>query len=107
MMVGGIGLRHICDWTIFVNGSAARHWSSGTLELLKKCGLLVYAKVITKIFVDYFGLDLNKAQWCADVDAQLTSAMISEVYRGGNLGAADQEGAGSIFIDRSQLGKGM
>ena len=107
MMVGGIGLRQICDWATFVNGSAAGHWSSGTLGLLKKCGLLVYAKVITKMCVDYLGLDLNKAQWCADVDAQLTSAMISEVYRGGNLGAADQEGVGSIFVERSQLGKGV
>ena len=107
MLVGGIGLRQLCDWATFVNGSAAMHWSSGTLELLKNCGLLVYAKVLTKMCVEYLGLDLSKAQWYADVDGKLASAMLCEVYRGGNLGAADQEGAGSIFVEQSQLGLGV
>lgn len=105
MMVSGIGLRQLCDWAVFVNGSVSTHWQSGTLDLLRRCGLLTYAKVLTKTCVDFLGLDQDKAEWCKDVDHELTQAMIEEVFRGGDLGAADEKGNGSLFTERSRLGQ--
>ena len=105
MIVRGIGFRQLCDWATFVKNSPAEHWQNGTLKLFEKCGLLMYAKVITKVCVDYFGLNDECVGWCRNVSTKLSAAMLRDVFRGGNMGTADQEGAGSLFTERSALGK--
>lgn len=103
MLAGGIGLRQLCDWAAFVSSSSS-HWQLGTICELDRCGLLTYAKVLTKTCVNYLGVEQNKADWCCDVDDKLTEDMILEVFRGGNLGAAEEMGVGNIFFERSLLG---
>lgn len=105
MIVSGIGLRQLCDWATFVQNSPAEHWQNGTLKVLEKCGLLIYAEVITKVCVDYLGLNDERLSWCRNVSTKLSEAMLHEVFRGGNMGAADQEGAGSLFTERTVLGQ--
>lgn len=105
MMGNGIGLRQLCDWATFVKGSQTEHWQSCTLKLLEKCGLMTYAKAVTKVCVDYIGLDKDCARWCDGISNKITKALIEDVFRGGNMGAADQEGAGSLFTERTVLGQ--
>lgn len=107
MLEDGIGLRQLCDWCAFVKGEDSGHWENRTLNLLGECGLLVYAKVLTKACVKYLGLSRECAHWCEDVDESLADAMIMEVFRGGNMGKAEQEGMSNLFVDRSYLGNGV
>lgn len=107
MLEDGIGLRQLCDWCTFVGGETSSHWEEGTLELLGECGLLTYAKVLTKACVKYLGLNCKSAPWCEDVDEKLADAMIMEVFRGGSMGKAEQEGMSGLFIDRSVLGQSI
>lgn len=104
MLDTGITLRQLCDWTVFVNGIEKTHWESEALELLRRCGMLVYAKVLTKACVNYLGLNAEKVQWCMDIDDELARAMLDEVFRGGNLGTSNIENMGSLFTDRTNLG---
>lgn len=106
MVDSGVGLRQLCDWTVFVNGTAGVTWKKGILGLLNRCGLLVYAKVLTKACVLFLGLDATKAEWCLDTDDELARAMMEDVFRGGSMGAAVTEGMGSLFTDRAHMGDG-
>lgn len=105
LVLEGIGLRQLCDWAVFVNGSAKEHWQEKTLEMLDKCGLLTFAKVVTKTCVDYLGLIPSKAEWCMDIDAKTTQMMMEDIFRSGNMGAAEEDNTSSLFFDRTQLGK--
>ena len=105
MIESGIGLRQLCDWATFVKGSPSEHWQNCTLKLLEKCGLLTYAKAVTKVCVDYVGLDKDCAKWCDGISSKIAKALIEDVFRGGNMGASDQEGAGSLFTERKALGQ--
>ena len=105
MMEGGIGLRQLCDWMMFVQGSNALHWQNGSLQLLEKCGLLTYAKIITKTCVNYLGLDMGKAEWCKDADDKIVHLMIKDILHSGNMGRSNQESAGNLFAERSMLGQ--
>lgn len=104
MLEGGIGLRQMCDLAVFVAKSAPQHWGEYTLSLLHQCGLLVYAKVITKACVQYLGLSEESASWCMDASDSLSGDMIQDVFRGGNLGLADTGNSSDLFTDRSSLG---
>lgn len=106
MIDSGIGLRQLCDWAVFVNGTAGVTWKKDILELLNRCGLLVYAKVLTKVCVLFLGLDATKVEWCLDTDDELARAMMEDVFRGGSMGVADTEGMGSLFTDRAHMGDG-
>ena len=105
MMGGGIGLRQLCDWAMFVNNSSALHWKQATLELLRRCGLLKYACVVTKACVDYLGVDDSHAAWCLDIESKLSNAFISDVFYGGEIANRDSEGLTNIFSERSILGQ--
>lgn len=94
MIASGIGFRQLCDWAVFTQNSPAEHWQNGTLEFLEKFGLRTYAEVITKVCVDYLGLNDERVSWCRNVSSKLSEAMLHEVFRGGTMGAADQEGTG-------------
>lgn len=100
-----IGLRQVCDWAAFVDGSDCAHWANKTLRILKHCGLLSYAKAVTKACVVYLGLDVQKCEWCMDADDDLVDRLMEDAFRGGNLGAANTKKLGSAFTDRSLLGQ--
>ena len=105
MMEGGIGLRQLCDWACFVNGAQSNDWQSEIIGLLQRCGLLVYAKVLTKVCVKYLGLPDDNLAWCNDVSDEMTKEMIGEVFRGGDMGKAELLGSANILINRRQLGQ--
>ena len=106
MVDSGIGLRQLCDWAMFMNSTAGIGWKDNILKLLKRCSMLVYAKVLTKTCVIFLGLDAAKVKWCLDADDELAQAMMEDVLRGGSMGIADTEGVGSLFTDRVHMGDG-
>ena len=100
-----IGLRQVCDWAAFVDASDSSHWEQHTLEMLEYCGLLSYAKVVTKACVAYLGLEETKCAWCMGAEDELVDRFMEDAFRGGNLGAANNKRLGSAFTDRSLLGQ--
>ena len=98
VIAGGIGLRQLCDWAIFLRNSNDH---DDLLLIFEECGLLHFAKVVTKVCVRY--LKCKDLCWCMDVDDALVNAIMDDVFRSGNMGKADPEKDSTLFADRSML----
>lgn len=82
LATSGIGLRQVCDWA--VTAHALRDCFDGeTLALLERCGLLRFAKIMTRLCEKYLGLP--HCQWTAGTSDALVDAMLSDVLEGGNF----------------------
>lgn len=86
MIHTGVGLRHICDWAVFVSKVDISQWE----EQLKACGLWRFAQLLTQLSEKY--LSLQKQEWTEqDVDERLLKALIQDIFAGGNFGIKDSE----------------
>ena len=84
LATSGIGLRQVCDWA--VTAHALRNCFDGeTLALLERCGLLRFARIMTRLCERHLGLP--PCQWTADAPDTLVDAMLSDVLEGGNFQA--------------------
>ena len=55
MVTGGIGLRHFCDWAVFVD-KVSDYFTSMFEDKLKRVGLWRFAQILTQFFTAYLGL---------------------------------------------------
>lgn len=84
LATSGIGLRQVCDWA--VTAHALRNcFDSETLALLERCGLLRFAKIMTRLCERHLGLPV--CPWTADASDTLVDGMLSDVLEGGNFQA--------------------
>ena len=82
LATSGIGLRQVCDWA--VTAHALRNCFDGeTLALLERCGLLRFARIMTRLCERYLGLP--PCSWITDASDALVDAMLADVLDGGNF----------------------
>lgn len=106
MTTGGIGLRQLCDWAMFVNSVDAEVFADQVLPEIDRCGLLQFAKVLTATCVEYLSMPIEKVEWCQRIKSAMCAAMMQDIFRGGSMGKAVEEtGASSMFIERGNSGK--
>lgn len=101
----GIGLRQLADWATFLTNLEEGDWIPEFLLTLDECGLLTFAKVVTKVCVNYLGLQKQFSEWCLDAKEELVTALIADIFRTGNVGMTDTAGVGNIFLSRKLLGQ--
>ena len=88
LATSGIGLRQVCDWAVTVD--ALRDCFDGeTLALLERCGLLQFAKIMTRLCEKYLGLP--PCAWRAEAPDALVDAMLADILVGGNFQAQAAE----------------
>lgn len=92
----GVGLRHICDWAVFVNYLGEEKFREMFEEDLKEIGLWQFARIITALCTEYIGLP--KMEFAEDVDKSLLDSMINDIIEGGNFGKKDKERYHSSMI---------
>lgn len=83
---GGLGLRQIADWMVFVklhldDNAYKTEWE----EILDKAGLDKLAKVSTALCIKYLGLEGNYT-WCNDADDKTVDRMMTFIFEQGNFG---------------------
>lgn len=105
MLGGGIGLRQLCDWMMYLAHEDPAHFQSDTVPVLEVCGLLRYAQVATAACGAYLGLPEIHGAWCKDVTARDTLVFIENLFQGGNMGRADTEQIGSLLVKGTDLGE--
>ena len=89
MLTEGIGLRHLCDWAVFVDKTHNEpFWDKELLPLLNKIGLLKYAKVMTKTAAIYLGT--AEMPFAGDISDELCEEVIEDIFTGGNFGRKDK-----------------
>ena len=86
MVTGGIGLRHFCDWAVFVD-KVSDNFALLFEDRLKRVGLWRFAQIMTQFCMAYLGL--SQQDWAGEVDKQLLSDLKDDVFAGGNFGHKD------------------
>ena len=88
---GGIGLRHICDWTMLMH-SHAKEIDYGNLEqLLKEFRLLRAWKVFAPIAVEHLGLPSEECPFYTSKYSKKAERILSYIMKDGNFGRASKK----------------
>lgn len=85
----GIGLRHVCDWAVFVNSMTEERFLHLFQSDLEEIGLWKFAKILTALCSVYLGMP--EKQFAKGVDKSLIENMIEDILSGGNFGKKDKD----------------
>ena len=86
MVTGGIGLRHFCDWAVFVD-KVVDDFVPMFENKLKQVGLWRFAQIMTQFCTAYLGL--KPQTWVGNIDKKLLYDLKNDVFAGGNFGHKD------------------
>ena len=86
MITGGIGLRHFCDWAVFVE-RICDDFPMLFEDKLKAVGLWHFAQIMTQFSVAYLGC--NAKPWTGKIEYDLLRDLKNDVFAGGNFGHKD------------------
>lgn len=84
----GIGLRHLCDWAVFVSSMTDEEFRALFEEKLKAIGMWRFACLLTQTCIRYLGCPPR--QWVGREESSLTAAIIRDVFDGGNFGNKEE-----------------
>lgn len=84
----GIGLRHLCDWAVFVAKFTDEEFCEMFEDKLKKVGLWQFAKLLTQLSIKYLHCPAKK--WCGAGDDDYLEMMMVDIMDGGNFGKKDK-----------------
>lgn len=85
LLQAGLGLRHLCDWAVFVDSMTDSEFSSLFREKLEECGLWRFACVLTQICVRYLGAEPKPSARALLTD-EYCESFIADIFDSGNLG---------------------
>ena len=92
----GIGLRHLCDWAVFVNSFKDNEFETLFKEKLQKAGLWSFARNIS--LAASISIGLPRQEFMGD-DTDLAKAVAEDILSGGNFGSKDKSRSGEgLFI---------
>ena len=82
LSTSGLGLRQLCDWAVTAH---AQREEIGKMELalLDRCGLLHFAKIVTRLCEMHLGLP--PFGWSADAPLALMDTVMRDILDGGNF----------------------
>ena len=80
----GLGLRHLCDWAVYINSIGEDKFLNMFEKVLKDIGLWDFAKIMTFICCEYIGCP--GMTWANDVDKNLADYILIDIIIGGNFG---------------------
>ena len=86
MVTGGIGLRHFCDWAVFVD-KVGDDFAQMFENTLKQVGLWRFAQIMTQFCIAYLGL--KPQAWVGNIDKKFLDDLKNDVFAGGNFGHKD------------------
>lgn len=80
----GLGLRHLCDWAVYLSTVGEDEFLRMFENVLKDIGLWEFAKTMTFISCEYLGLP--GMDWARDTDKKLADYILIDIIIGGNFG---------------------
>lgn len=98
MMDGGIGLRQLTDWHVFVLSVDAQTFQANVVPALRESGLLRFAMVLTYACVLYLGVNSAHVPWCHDISRALADEMMMDILESGNFGSCSLERGTSALL---------
>lgn len=89
----GVGLRHLCDWSVFASALSDAEFRGLFEKKLKSFGLWKFAQALTLLGVNYFGAP--KRVWAIEaierrlITAEQLESLMNDILSGGNFGTKD------------------
>lgn len=84
---GGIGLRQIIDWMLFVNQCLDdNQWNGIFRQLCQNVGLEQLALTTTRMCQLYLGLKEDNITWCMQIDKETCTRFMQYILECGNFG---------------------
>ena len=83
---GGLGLRQIIDWMLYVNNCLADNKWSAFADNARKLGLETLAITVTKMCQIYLGLSSENIHWADSAEIDLCEELMEFVLSCGNFG---------------------
>lgn len=84
---GGIGLRQIMDWMLFVNYYVDdKVWNDSFRQICKSVGMEQLALITTRMCQLYLGLREDNITWCLQADKATCDQFMQYVFESGNFG---------------------
>lgn len=83
----GVGLRHLCDWAVYVNSFSDVEFEDLFKLPLKKMGLWRFAVLLTQCCEKYLGC--NKKYLTSESDHKFIDSVMVDILNGGNFGNKD------------------
>lgn len=80
----GLGLRHLCDWAVFLNSIGEEKFLELFEKTIKDIGLWEFAKTMTLISCEYLGLP--GMNWAKSTDKKTADYVLIDIIIGGNFG---------------------
>lgn len=102
MQRGGMGLRHLCDWAVFVNSFEDGEFISLFEQRLKGIGMWNFARLMCQVS-KFIGLE--QKDWM-DNDEELSELLFEDIISCGNFGRKDIKRMNSSrYMPKVQEGK--
>lgn len=106
MREGGLGLRQVCDWALFVAKDLTKEATPRLLEVLREVGLLRFAEAVTAGAVRHLGLPPERSPFTGG-DIALADALFTDFLASGNFGNGNLDFVGSATVTLNrEKGKG-
>lgn len=86
---GGIGLRHLCDYAVFLSSNDFKENYNHIIEAYKKGGIYKIAKVAAVIANKYLGS--QHYEFMDNVDENLVNIFLDDIMKSGNFGALSRD----------------
>lgn len=89
----GVGMRHLCDWSVFASALSDAEFRGLFEKKLKSFGLWKFAQALTLLGVNYFGAP--KRVWAIEalerrlITAEQLESLMNDILSGGNFGTKD------------------
>ena len=106
MLGEGVGLRHLCDWAVFAATFPEKEFREIFEKRLKRIGLWKFACILTRTAEEYLGSPAGN--WADEVEADVTEAVIRDIFTGGNFGTKQEGRVYETYLisDRGKDGVG-
>ena len=106
MREGGLGLRQLSDWALFVAKDLKEETVPRLIAALRDVGLYRFAAAVTEAAVRHLGLPPEKCPF-EEHDAALADALFADFMASGNFGHGNNDFRGSAIVTlHRQEGKG-
>ena len=96
----GLGLRHLCDWAVYLNTIGEDKFLELFEKVLKDIGLWDFAKIMTFISCKYLGLP--GMNWAKNSDKKLADYILIDIIIGGNFGQKNVDRAHESLLISSK-----
>ncbi len=96
----GLGLRHLCDWAVFLSTIGEEKFLELFEKTFKDIGLWDFAKIMTFISCKYLGLP--GMNWAKDADKKLADYILIDIIIGGNFGQKNADRAHESLLISSK-----